>query len=366
MRTVSLTRLGERDRHGARGRRDDATRTKAFHRATHDARWVTVVRRCGGEARARRSRSCISDDADVTTRVRGRRSPRVDERTQSEGDASSSRSSRRCVHARASAPVARDAVIDSMGTGAARRVLASSRARRRRRRHRRRRHRHRHRRRRRRREEGCRFGSSGVDEDLARVTTMEQASYPADEAASAMRLEMRQREAGEFFMVARAVDSMDSSVLEDARVRTRPGRRRPNARRSTPTRDPSSGTCAVRSPRETFWMNPRCLPNDPSGDVLAIHSVCVDERFHRRGVAASPRWRTTSPDGSSTTTLDAKTTTTTTTPPPHPQRFDACVYCAKRISYRFTSDTAGSRSRAQRRRPRRGAETWFDMVLDLA
>ena len=55
-------------------------------------------------------------------------------------------------------------------------------------------------------------------EDLARVTTMERASYPADEAASAMRLEMRQREAGEFFMVARAVDSMDSSVLEDARA----------------------------------------------------------------------------------------------------------------------------------------------------
>ena len=56
-------------------------------------------------------------------------------------------------------------------------------------------------------------------EDLARVTAVERASYPADEAASASSLEMRQREAGEFFMVARAVDeSMDSSGLERARA----------------------------------------------------------------------------------------------------------------------------------------------------
>ena len=56
-------------------------------------------------------------------------------------------------------------------------------------------------------------------EDLARVTAVERASYPADEAASATSLEMRQREAGEFFMVARAVDeSMDSSGLERARA----------------------------------------------------------------------------------------------------------------------------------------------------
>ena len=200
-------------------------------------------------------------------------------------------------------------------------------------------------------------------EDLARVTTMERASYPADEAASAMRLEMRQREAGEFFMVARAVDSMDSSVLEGARASDASGTAA--AERAALDADARSivgyvcGTLASEDVLDESTMS----SHDPSGDVLAIHSVCVDERFRRRGVAASAlahyvaRWivhddtRRENDDDDDTTTTPTKVRRVR-------------LLCKENLIPFY--ERYGGFALEGASAVEHGAETWFDMVLDLA
>jgi len=204
-------------------------------------------------------------------------------------------------------------------------------------------------------------------EDLARVTTMERASYPADEAASAMRLEMRQREAGEFFMVARAVDSMDSSVLEDARASDASGTAAA-AERAALDADARSivgyvcGTLASGDVLDESTMS----SHDPSGDVLAIHSVCVDERFRRRGVAASAlahyvaRW-IVHDDTRRENDDDDDDTTTTTTPTKVRRVRLLCKENLIPFYERYGGFALEGASAVEH-----GAETWFDMVLDLA
>ena len=201
-------------------------------------------------------------------------------------------------------------------------------------------------------------------EDLARVTAVERASYPADEAASAMRLEMRQREAGEFFMVARAVDSMDSSVLEDARASDASGTAAA-AERAALDADARSivgyvcGTLASGDVLDESTMS----SHDPSGDVLAIHSVCVDERFRRRGVAASAlahyvaRWivhddtRRENDDDDDTTTTPTKVRRVR-------------LLCKENLIPFY--ERYGGFALEGASAVEHGAETWFDMVLDLA
>ena len=196
-------------------------------------------------------------------------------------------------------------------------------------------------------------------EDLARVTTMERASYPADEAASAVRLEMRQREAGEFFMVARAVDSMDSSG-EGARASDASGTAA--TERAALDADARSivgyvcGTLASGDVLDESTMS----SHDPSGDVLAIHSVCVDERFRRRGVAASAlahyvaRWIV----HDETQNENDDTTTTTT------KVRRVRLLCKENLIPFY--ERYGGFALEGASAVEHGAETWFDMVLDLA
>ena len=198
-------------------------------------------------------------------------------------------------------------------------------------------------------------------EDLARVTTMERASYPADEAASAVSLEMRQREAGEFFMVARAVDSMDSSGLEGARASNASGTAA--AEHAALDADARSivgyvcGTLASGDVLDESTMS----SHDPSGDVLAIHSVCVDERFRRRGVAASAlahyvaRWIV----HDETQNENDDTTTTTTTKVRRVR-----LLCKENLIPFY--ERYGGFALEGASAVEHGAETWFDMVLDLA
>ncbi len=198
-------------------------------------------------------------------------------------------------------------------------------------------------------------------EDLARVTTMERASYPADEAASAVSLEMRQREAGEFFMVARAVDSMDSSG-EGARASDASGTAA--TERAALDADARSivgyvcGTLASGDVLDESTMS----SHDPSGDVLAIHSVCVDERFRRRGVAASAlahyvaRWIV---HDDTQHENDDDTTTTTTTKVRRVR-----LLCKENLIPFY--ERYGGFALEGASAVEHGAETWFDMVLDLA
>lgn len=189
---------------------------------------------------------------------------------------------------------------------------------------------------------------------------MERASYPADEAASAVSLEMRQREAGEFFMVARAVDSMDSSGLEGARASDASGTAA--AERAALDADARSivgyvcGTLASGDVLDESTMS----SHDPSGDVLAIHSVCVDERFRRRGVAASAlahyvaRWIV----HDETQNENDDTTTTTT------KVRRVRLLCKENLIPFY--ERYGGFALEGASAVEHGAETWFDMVLDLA
>ena len=201
-------------------------------------------------------------------------------------------------------------------------------------------------------------------EDLARVTAVERASYPADEAASASSLEMRQREAGEFFMVARAVDeSMDSSGLERARASDASGTAA--AALDADARSIVGYVCGTLASGDVLDES-TMSSHDPSGDVLAIHSVCVDERFRRRGVAASAlahyvsRW-IVHDDAPRENDDDNDTTTTTTTTTKVRRVRLLCKENLIPFYERYGGFALEGASAVEH-----GAETWFDMVLDLA
>ena len=188
--------------------------------------------------------------------------------------------------------------------------------------------------------------------DLARVTTLERASYPVDEAASAARLEMRQREAGDYFMVARAVglsddafddaeedeDDADADAALDADARSIVGY--------------VCGTLASGDVLDESTM----ATHDPSGDVLAIHSVCVDARFRRRGVGESAlrhyvtRWIVDDDENDDETT--------------HKKVRRVRLLCKEHLIGFY--ERSGGFALEGASAVEHGAETWFDMVLDLA
>eukprot|EP00635_Sarcinochrysidales_sp_CCMP3193_P007490 CAMPEP_0118910954 /NCGR_PEP_ID=MMETSP1166-20130328/12869_1 /TAXON_ID=1104430 /ORGANISM="Chrysoreinhardia sp, Strain CCMP3193" /LENGTH=440 /DNA_ID=CAMNT_0006850429 /DNA_START=43 /DNA_END=1365 /DNA_ORIENTATION=+ len=91
--------------------------------------------------------------------------------------------------------------------------------------------------------------------DLAAVTALERASYPSAEAASAERLASRLSEAGDYFR---------TMVLDEEEV--------------------VGFICGTRCDEFT---EEAMATHDPSGRLLAIHSVVVDERYRRRGLAST-------------------------------------------------------------------------------
>ena len=199
-------------------------------------------------------------------------------------------------------------------------------------------------------------------EDLARVTAVERASYPADEAASASSLEMRQREAGEFFMVARAVDeSMDSSGLDRARASDASGTAA--AALDADARSIVGYVCGTLASGDVLDES-TMSSHDPTGTVLAIHSVCVDERFRRRGVAASAlahyvsRWIVHDDAPRENDDDDDDTTTTTT------KVRRVRLLCKENLIPFY--ERYGGFALEGASAVEHGAETWFDMVLDLA
>ena len=110
-------------------------------------------------------------------------------------------------------------------------------------------------------------------------------------------------------------------------------------------------------------MNPRCLPTIPPGTSWRFTPCAWMNGFVAE---ASPRarWRTTSPDGSSTTTLDAKTTTTTTTTTTPTKVRRVRLLCKENLIPFY--ERYGGFALEGASAVEHGAETWFDMVLDLA
>jgi len=95
--------------------------------------------------------------------------------------------------------------------------------------------------------------------------------------------------------------------------------------------------------------------HDPSGDVLAIHSVCVDARFRRRGVGESAlrhyvtRWIVNDDD-------DEKAT--------HKKVRRVRLLCKEHLIGFY--ERSGGFALEGASAVEHGAETWYDMVLDLA
>ena len=93
--------------------------------------------------------------------------------------------------------------------------------------------------------------------------SIEHASYPEDEEASLEALTYRQANAGEHFLAAFA---------------------------SEPETNTNNSTCTniqgyICSSLTKSFDHDSLSVHDPNGDILAIHSVCVDEKYRRKRIA---------------------------------------------------------------------------------
>jgi ribosomal protein S18 acetylase RimI-like enzyme len=95
-----------------------------------------------------------------------------------------------------------------------------------------------------------------LEGDLPRVAALEQASYPADEAATPEMLAHRLRAAGDAFLVA--VDARGEVV---------------------------GFVCGTRAPGSTL-TGATLHDHDPAGESLCVHSVVVAAEARRRGLGA--------------------------------------------------------------------------------
>ncbi len=91
-------------------------------------------------------------------------------------------------------------------------------------------------------------------DDLARVAALEQASYPADEAATPDMLATRLAVAGEAFLVATGADGQVIGF-----------------------------TCGTRA-RGRALTHESLRRHDPAGESLCVHSVVVDRAHRRQGI----------------------------------------------------------------------------------
>ncbi|KAL4174886.1 hypothetical protein KRP22_006815 [Phytophthora ramorum] len=98
------------------------------------------------------------------------------------------------------------------------------------------------------------------EDDILRVTALEAASYPADEAASDSGIRFRQKSAGAFFWAAYLPTDKEQEILVGF----------------------VNGTLTARQELDDESMS----QHDPHGSLLCIHSVVVDPAFRRRGLAA--------------------------------------------------------------------------------
>lgn len=131
--------------------------------------------------------------------------------------------------------------------------------------------------------------------DVSRCYAIESASYPEDEAASKSTLQYRQHHAAAFFRCAFLVGGDSGNPSSSS-----PGGR--TSASSSVSYVGTSGRFPSVNPAETlcgtiigFVCSTRCKSltaeamksHDPSGKILAIHSVVVEERYRNCGVASA-------------------------------------------------------------------------------
>lgn len=105
-------------------------------------------------------------------------------------------------------------------------------------------------------------------EDIPRCFEIESASYPSDEAATMESLVNRQKHAGDYFLLcitttAPSSESDETTKDEDETI--------------------LGFVCATRC--HEFTEDSMSELHDPTGRLLAVHSVVVDESYRRNGVA---------------------------------------------------------------------------------
>ena len=96
-----------------------------------------------------------------------------------------------------------------------------------------------------------------ASEDIPTCLDIELASYPSDEAASMESLTYRQQNAPNYFLCACASNNDDDQII--------------------------GFICSTRC--NTFEDEDAMSTHDPNGQLLAIHSVVVDEQYRRQGIA---------------------------------------------------------------------------------
>lgn len=108
---------------------------------------------------------------------------------------------------------------------------------------------------------------SPTPRDISRCFAIESASYPADEAASLEGLQYRQQHAGDYFQLCVMIgeNNSDSSTTDSTAVETIVG--------------------FICSTRCNEFTEESMSTHDPTGKLLAIHSVVVEEPYRKQGIA---------------------------------------------------------------------------------
>uniref|UniRef100_A0A7S3QJF7 N-acetyltransferase domain-containing protein n=1 Tax=Chaetoceros debilis TaxID=122233 RepID=A0A7S3QJF7_9STRA len=122
--------------------------------------------------------------------------------------------------------------------------------------------------------------------DLAYIYALEKASYPADEAASRSQLQYRQHHAAAFFRCAVVLDSKNTEGIEN----------RITASHDADLINVEANRTSLNGMGEIigFITASRCRSfdeesmktHDPTGKLLAIHSVVVNEKYRKRGIGS--------------------------------------------------------------------------------
>lgn len=103
-------------------------------------------------------------------------------------------------------------------------------------------------------------------EFIDQMFALEKSGYPPDEAASRDQLAYRIQNASKYFWMVKNPDKTDEVI----------GFSCGTVLPSSSNEDPADGTVLTHD----------CMSkHSPNGNLLCIHSVCVDERWRRKGIA---------------------------------------------------------------------------------
>mmetsp|Transcript_19252 Transcript_19252/g.21526 ORF Transcript_19252/g.21526 Transcript_19252/m.21526 type:complete len:632 (+) Transcript_19252:276-2171(+) len=127
---------------------------------------------------------------------------------------------------------------------------------------------------------------SATLEDIPRCFEIESASYPSDEAATVSSLTSRQKHAGMYFILCYTTTTTTTTNTNDAKTKKQ---QQKHDHEHDHDHEHEQETiigfvCGTRCTE--FNEQSMSKQHNPSGKLLAIHSVVVEEQYRRKGIAS--------------------------------------------------------------------------------